>query len=56
MDDCSGYRVIFGMERRTRMDMSEFETSGMLGDIPEAFRRYLGLETSLRILQSATVG
>jgi hypothetical protein len=27
------------------MDISDFESSGMLGDVPEAFRRYLGLET-----------
>jgi hypothetical protein len=26
------------------MDRSDFESSGMLGDVPEAFRRYLGLE------------
>ena len=26
------------------MDISDFESSGMLGDVPEAFRRYLGLE------------
>jgi hypothetical protein len=26
------------------MDISDFESSGMLGDVPEAFRRYLGLD------------
>jgi len=27
------------------MDMNEFDSSGMLGDIPEAFRKHMGLET-----------
>jgi hypothetical protein len=26
------------------MDINDFESSGMLGDVPEAFRRYLGLD------------
>lgn len=34
------------------MDIDEFGSSGMLGDIPDAFRRYLGLESLESIVNS----
>ena len=35
------------------MDINEFASSGMLGDIPEAFRKYLGLESLKSIVNAS---